>query len=590
MPAYDGRAARLRREARDRAIDFLKNKDPRKFAAAQVQAHDRGEGLEKGMTSEQSHWGSPERMVLALKILDIQAEAYLSLVERDDMVLQEHFTVLLNAFGERAFQNQTGYPLDQIARMASQDEVQTIQKRVSHWVNEGYKRVAGIVPGEEANNEAERATDSPEIHATEDGTARNSKPVLVARAPIQGNTKPPPSSYRFQIALSFPGESRARVQQIAENLSVSVPKESILYDRWLAPELARPNLDIYLTDLYKKESLFLVFFLSGHYAQKEWCGLEWRVGRDLLKQKQEPRLMPLRLDDAEIPGFHSIDGYLDIRDLSDAQVANAILERLATLSDGQRFPPVPTTTPEDPVEDDIPDAPEYWNQRRLQGPTPTFTEIQQRPRWCIWVRPAEFRRARFRNLDHCANFMRSFSRGPNRYPVFLEDSFERGDEWIACEREDESAHHSYLQRWVLFRSAQFVQHLALDRQIELGDRTHALEILDRVTVAYECAAAMAKEGVLSGSAALTFSFYNVDGRQLTWPKDIAGYENHVDPDNWCEDHEFEIRRIVQADRLISDGRSLALDTAMAIYGEFGWSDPPKTPLQLQQMQRFGQMN
>jgi hypothetical protein len=77
MPAYDGRAARSRREAIERAIDFLKNKGPRRFAAAQVQAHDRAEELEKGMTSEQSRWGSPERMVFTLKILDIQAEACL---------------------------------------------------------------------------------------------------------------------------------------------------------------------------------------------------------------------------------------------------------------------------------------------------------------------------------------------------------------------------------------------------------------------------------------------------------------------------------------------------------------------------------
>jgi hypothetical protein len=151
------------------------------------------------------------------------------------------------------------------------------------------------------------------------------------------------------------------------------------------------------------------------------------------------------------------------------------------LSDGQRFPPVVATTSENPVENVIPDAPEYRNQRRLLGPTPIFTKLQQRPRWCIWVLPAEFKRARFRNLDQCANFTRSFSRGRNRNPVFFEGSLESGDEWIASEREDESEH---LQRWVLFRSAQFVQNLALEHQIEQG-RTHALEILDRVPVAYE---------------------------------------------------------------------------------------------------------
>jgi hypothetical protein len=72
------------------------------------------------------------------------------------------------------------------------------------------------------------------------------KPAPFARAPVRENTKSIPTSYRFKIALSFPGESRVRVQKIAENLSLSVPKESILYDKWLASELARPNLDIYL--------------------------------------------------------------------------------------------------------------------------------------------------------------------------------------------------------------------------------------------------------------------------------------------------------------------------------------------------------
>ena len=96
-------------------------------------------------------------------------------------------------------------------------------------------------------------------------------------------------------------------------------------------------------------------YFFGDYVQKEWCGLEWRIGRDLFKQKQEHRLMPLRLDDAEIPGLHSIDGYLDIRDLSDSQVANAILERIAILSDGQRFPPATIAIPEEPVQNDIPD-------------------------------------------------------------------------------------------------------------------------------------------------------------------------------------------------------------------------------------------
>ncbi len=431
--------------------------------------------------------------------------------------------------------------------------------------------------------------DKPEA-AGEVASASEGRPRVAAPAtstPPRENTKALRSKYRFQIALSFPGEARARVQHVAELLGHSIPKETILYDRWLTSELARPNLDVYLTELYKKDSLLLVFFLSGDYARKEWCGLEWRIMRDLVKQKQEHRLMPLRLDDSEILGFHSIDGYLDIRDLSDTEVANAILERLASLTEA-RFSRPPISEPGETPDEEIPDAPEYWQQRRLLGPSPVLEKIQQRPRWCIWVRPTDFKRARFRDLEQCRRFMCSFaSRGRLRYPRFAEDKVEQGTDWVACETEDNGKHHSYLERWVLFRSAQFVQNLALDDQAQLGERTHVLEVLDRVTVAFEFAAVLAKEGVLPGKAAVTFSFFDVDGRQLTWPKDNFGDENHVDSDSWSEDREFAIRRIVKADRLAAEARSFALNAAMVIYSAFRWYRPPKALLKSEQARRFG---
>src|SRR5262245_52385683 len=120
------------------------------------------------------------------------------------------------------------------------------------------------------------------------------------------------SAYRFQIALSFPGEHRLRVEKIAVRLADQVGRNRILYDQWHRAEFARPNLDTYLTQLYYKESLLLLFFLSAEYVKKQWCGLEWRIGRELIKEEEDDRLMLLRLDSAEIPGIYSIDGYLDV--------------------------------------------------------------------------------------------------------------------------------------------------------------------------------------------------------------------------------------------------------------------------------------
>ncbi len=53
--------------------------------------------------------------------------------------------------------------------------------------------------------------------------------------------------------------------------------------------------------------------------------MEWRERRDLLKHKEDDRLMFFRLDDADIPGRYSIDGYRDIRTMTGSDVAAAIL-------------------------------------------------------------------------------------------------------------------------------------------------------------------------------------------------------------------------------------------------------------------------
>lgn len=135
------------------------------------------------------------------------------------------------------------------------------------------------------------------------------------------------SDYRFEVALSFPGEYRSRVKKIAELLAAKLGREKVLYDKFFEAEFARPNLGVYLPKLYQQSRL-LVFFHCAEYTRREWTGVEWRVGLDLVKKREDERLMFLRLDDAEIDGLYSGDGYLDIRKLPNKVVATRILERL----------------------------------------------------------------------------------------------------------------------------------------------------------------------------------------------------------------------------------------------------------------------
>ena len=133
---------------------------------------------------------------------------------------------------------------------------------------------------------------------------------------------------RFAIALSFPGEARTRIEAIAGLVAARLGRDRVLYDRFHEAEFARPSLDIYLQELYHDRSDLNVVFLCQSYDMKEWCGLEWRAIRDLIKHRRE-EIMLLRLDDGPVSGVFSIDGYIDINNRSDDEVAALMLQRYA---------------------------------------------------------------------------------------------------------------------------------------------------------------------------------------------------------------------------------------------------------------------
>lgn len=136
------------------------------------------------------------------------------------------------------------------------------------------------------------------------------------------------SQKRFKVALSFPGERRDYVLQIAKCLAKTLGRETILYDAWHTAEFTRLDLNTYLPDLYHKHSELVIPFLCTKYDEKQWCGLEWRAIMDLIAQKQYQRIMPMRFDEADIPGLYDTSAYLDLRKHQPKEVAELILQRL----------------------------------------------------------------------------------------------------------------------------------------------------------------------------------------------------------------------------------------------------------------------
>jgi len=132
---------------------------------------------------------------------------------------------------------------------------------------------------------------------------------------------------RFKVALSFPGERRQFVQEVAVALIMEFGKDKVFYDKNFEAELARPDLDTYLQEIYHDNSELIVVFLCAQYDKKEWCGLEWRAIRDLIKKRNASDVMPIRFDSTHIPGLFSIDGYVSVDDRRPKEIAARIIER-----------------------------------------------------------------------------------------------------------------------------------------------------------------------------------------------------------------------------------------------------------------------
>jgi len=74
---------------------------------------------------------------------------------------------------------------------------------------------------------------------------------------------------RFRVALSFPGEKREFVEKVARFLIEAFSKDQIFYDKNFEAELARPDLDTYLQEIYHNNSELIVVFLCAEYEKKE---------------------------------------------------------------------------------------------------------------------------------------------------------------------------------------------------------------------------------------------------------------------------------------------------------------------------------
>jgi hypothetical protein len=138
---------------------------------------------------------------------------------------------------------------------------------------------------------------------------------------------------KYDVALSFAGEDRSYVDEVANSLKKQNIK--VFYDRFEQTKLWGKNLYTYLSEIYKDKSRYTVMFISKHYAQKSWTNHERESAQARAFEENEEYILPARFDDTEIPGVLKTVGYISLSGLKPSEFAAIICEKIGIQSNIQ---------------------------------------------------------------------------------------------------------------------------------------------------------------------------------------------------------------------------------------------------------------
>jgi TIR domain len=151
-------------------------------------------------------------------------------------------------------------------------------------------------------------------------THRGRPPRPVAAAALVQTAKP------YEIAISFAGENRQFVGQVA--MALDSKGVRVFYDEFERVRLLGKDLVAYFAEVYGKQARFCAMFISKHYVSKAWTQLERQHAQSRALTEKEEYILPLRLDDAEVPGLPATIGYIDIRGMTPKAVAEILFRKI----------------------------------------------------------------------------------------------------------------------------------------------------------------------------------------------------------------------------------------------------------------------
>lgn len=117
--------------------------------------------------------------------------------------------------------------------------------------------------------------------------------------------------FEHEVALSFAGEDR----EIAEQLGSTLASKgiSIFYDEYRPGVKWGEDMVAHLINICSRKARYCVMLISGHYPLRKWTDEVRRSVQELTMRDAKEYILPVRLDDNEVPGIEAAPEFMDIR-------------------------------------------------------------------------------------------------------------------------------------------------------------------------------------------------------------------------------------------------------------------------------------
>jgi len=141
--------------------------------------------------------------------------------------------------------------------------------------------------------------------------------------------------FDYDVVLSFAGEDRSYVEQVADilvDLGIRV-----FYDKYEECNLWGRDLYTHLDDVYQHKSRYCIIFISKYYKEKLWTNYERESAQARAFKEKGEYILPVRFDDTELPGIRPTIGYLRADTMTPEQLAYLVAKKVNPELDVERM-------------------------------------------------------------------------------------------------------------------------------------------------------------------------------------------------------------------------------------------------------------